>query len=189
MAPARKTARKTSAKPQRGANALDWKITTISEHQGPGKAIWRSQFMANDKVDLLSIRKFVIKANGDEQVTNTGISITLDENTDETLDMLIGLLNGMKKFRKSKGATSKAKAKPADDEDEVDEEASAWVIKVGSGKKTEYLRGFFKNPEGDGPLLKWTDDPEKAKDFGSEAEVKKALRRVPKDLKASFASI
>ena len=177
MAPARKS----TSKPQRGANALDWKVTTISEHKGPGKAIWRSQFLANDKVDLLSIRKFVIKANGDEQVTNTGIGVTLDEHTDETLDMLIGLLESMKKYRKAKGKVpaKTSKSKPAKEEEAEDD----WVIAVGTGKRAEYLRGFFKNPEGDGPLLKWTDDSERAKTF-SQAEAKAALRRIPKDLKA-----
>lgn len=97
-----------------------WETKTIKEVM-IGKSVWRSQTLkSGDGKEMLSVRKFAKRANGELQVTNSGLTISIDEDTASTIEALTALLTSLKSH--SPGGKKPKPAAKAAPEEEADED-------------------------------------------------------------------
>jgi len=157
----------TAKKPAKKAEG-EWTHEVISEWKQSKTVVWRAQKSETpDGKTLMGIRKFIVKANGDEVVTRDGISFVSDPQTlTEGVEGIIELLGDLIKANGGKKTAAKKPAKKAraeEPEDDEDEEDTAYVLFKKSTNR--YLRDIE-----DG-TIKVTPDLGRAKVFESEEEV------------------
>jgi hypothetical protein len=176
----------TKAKAKAAAAEGAWQHHVLGEVT-IGKTIWRAQgSTAPDGKHFAGVRKFAVKADGTEQVTNAGLSFMVDDQLVFNIDAVIAMLqkaaaitaavSAVEKKMKASAAAKKGellnKAKPSKISNAkvvapTDSEARNFVLKSQTGK-------YLKQTHGKGASVKLvvTAKSETAIGFATVAEAR-----------------
>lgn len=154
----------TAKKPAKKAEG-EWSHEVISEWKQSKTVLWRAQkSLTPDGKTIFGIRKFVVRANGDEVVTRDGISFPPEAETlKEGVEGVISLLQDLLKTKPGKAVKKAVKAEAEDDSD-------GELLVLYKKSTDRYLKAI--DDEG---VIKVTPDKGRAKKFHSQEELENFL--------------